>query len=87
MRNLAKKDSPISASTSPSRALSDARRGTFSTALESVGGDLNAYTNKEGTVYYSAILEGAHRQGQWICFPTSCSTPSIRKRKSTRRWR
>ena len=24
--------------------------------LESVGGDLNAYTNKEGTVYYSAIL-------------------------------
>lgn len=25
--------------------------------LESVGGDLNAYTNKEGTVYYSAILK------------------------------
>ena len=27
------------------------------TCLESVGGDLNAYTNKEGTVYYSAILK------------------------------
>ena len=26
-------------------------------SLESVGGDLNAYTNKEGTVYYSAILK------------------------------
>ena len=25
--------------------------------LESVGGDLNAYTNKEGTVYYAAILK------------------------------
>ena len=25
--------------------------------LERVGGDLNAYTNKEGTVYYSAILK------------------------------
>ena len=25
--------------------------------LESVGGDLNAYTNKKGTVYYSAILK------------------------------
>ena len=25
--------------------------------LECVGGDLNAYTNKEGTVYYSAILK------------------------------
>ena len=25
--------------------------------LESVGGDLNAYTNKEGTVYYSALLK------------------------------
>lgn len=25
--------------------------------LENVGGDLNAYTNKEGTVYYSAILK------------------------------
>ena len=25
--------------------------------LESVGGDLNAYTNKEGTVYFSAILK------------------------------
>ncbi len=25
--------------------------------LESVGGDLNAYTNKEGTVYYPAILK------------------------------
>lgn len=25
--------------------------------LESVGGNLNAYTNKEGTVYYSAILK------------------------------
>ena len=25
--------------------------------LESVGGELNAYTNKEGTVYYSAILK------------------------------
>ena len=25
--------------------------------LESVGGDLNAYTNKEGTVYYSTILK------------------------------
>ena len=25
--------------------------------LDSVGGDLNAYTNKEGTVYYSAILK------------------------------
>lgn len=25
--------------------------------LESMGGDLNAYTNKEGTVYYSAILK------------------------------
>ena len=25
--------------------------------LESVGGDLNAYTNKEGTVYYTAILK------------------------------
>lgn len=25
--------------------------------LESVGGDLNAYTNKEGTVYHSAILK------------------------------
>ena len=25
--------------------------------LESVGGDLNAYTNKEGTVFYSAILK------------------------------
>ena len=25
--------------------------------LESVGGDLNAYTNKEGTVYYSAFLK------------------------------
>ena len=25
--------------------------------LESVGGDLNAYTNKQGTVYYSAILK------------------------------
>ena len=25
--------------------------------LESVGGDLNAYTNKEGTVYYSPILK------------------------------
>ena len=25
--------------------------------LESVGGDLNAYTNKEGTVYYSSILK------------------------------
>lgn len=25
--------------------------------LESVGGDLNAYTNKEGTVYYSGILK------------------------------
>ena len=25
--------------------------------LESVGGDLNAYTNKEGTIYYSAILK------------------------------
>ena len=25
--------------------------------LESVGGDLNTYTNKEGTVYYSAILK------------------------------
>ena len=25
--------------------------------LESVGGDLNAYTNKEGTVYYSATLK------------------------------
>ena len=25
--------------------------------LETVGGDLNAYTNKEGTVYYSAILK------------------------------
>ena len=25
--------------------------------LESVGGDLNAYTNKEGTVYYSVILK------------------------------
>ena len=25
--------------------------------LESVGGDLSAYTNKEGTVYYSAILK------------------------------
>ena len=25
--------------------------------LESVGGDVNAYTNKEGTVYYSAILK------------------------------
>ena len=25
--------------------------------MESVGGDLNAYTNKEGTVYYSAILK------------------------------
>ena len=25
--------------------------------LESVGGDLNAYTNQEGTVYYSAILK------------------------------
>ena len=25
--------------------------------LESVGGDLNAYTNKEGTFYYSAILK------------------------------
>ena len=25
--------------------------------LESVGGDLNAYTNKEGTVYYSAIIK------------------------------
>ena len=26
-------------------------------SLESVGGELNAYTNKEGTVYYSAILK------------------------------
>ena len=26
-------------------------------SLECVGGDLNAYTNKEGTVYYSAILK------------------------------
>ena len=26
-------------------------------SLESVGGDLNAYTNKEGTVYYAAILK------------------------------
>ena len=26
-------------------------------SLESVGGDLNAYTNKEGMVYYSAILK------------------------------
>ena len=25
--------------------------------MENVGGDLNAYTNKEGTVYYSAILK------------------------------
>ena len=25
--------------------------------LESVGGDLNAYTNKEGTIYYAAILK------------------------------
>jgi len=26
--------------------------------LESVGGDLNAFTNKEGTVYYAALLKG-----------------------------
>ena len=29
----------------------------ISNALESVGGDLNAYTNKEDTVYYAAVLK------------------------------
>lgn len=35
------------------------RRSSFQVlnCLESVGGDLNAYTNKEGTVYYAAILK------------------------------
>ena len=28
-----------------------------SNALESVGGDLNAFTNKEDTVYYAAVLK------------------------------
>lgn len=55
-RSRAKKDLPTSASTLLSRAQSAARRGILN-CLESVGGDLNAYTNKEGTVYYSAILK------------------------------
>ena len=33
------------------------KAGHILNCLESVGGDLNAYTNKEGTVYYSAILK------------------------------
>ena len=55
-RSRAKRAWLISASTSPSRA-PNAEAWHILNCLESVGGDLNAYTNKEGTVYYSAILK------------------------------
>jgi predicted Zn-dependent peptidase len=54
--------------------------------LESVGGDLNAFTNKEDTTYYAAILKD-HMPGPWTCSPTSSSTRLIPSRKLTRRWR
>lgn len=38
-------------------------------SLESVGGDLNAFTNKEDTVFYSAILK-EHLRAPSTCFQT-----------------
>ena len=47
--------------------------------MENVGGDLNAYTNKEETVIYSAFLKGTGTAGGYR-FPFHLSAERNRKR-------
>ena len=54
--------------------------------MENVGGDLNAYTNKEETVIYSAFLT-EHFGRHWNCWRISFSIPPFRRTKSKKRQR
>lgn len=57
MRGQARRGLPISVSMSPSRGLIAILALQILNCLERVGGDLNAFTNKEDTVFYAAILK------------------------------